>query len=223
MLNSKDLLFFIILLVTGIAGCNYNMTCPAFQSQYLIDEKARHDEFTLFNPDSTPRYDGYVKKNKHGLGVQQSYVRKTNEMRTIPMVKVYPQETDSIAMLHSTDSTRTDTAGNRPSKYMTVVNNDQLVYNALFGAMLMKQKQEKQQENMAEELKAKPDSTSTSEESSGKKKSLFNIFKKKDKSGETEPAEENVQPQPKKQNQKVVTPPPAQTIPADTTNQDEGF
>jgi hypothetical protein len=219
MLNKKDLLIFSILLVAGIAGCNRNMTCPAFQSQYLIDEQARHDQFTLFNPDSTPRYDGYVKKNKHGLGVQKSYVRKTNEMRTIPMVKVYPQVSDSIGMLHSSDSSRIDSAGNRPSPYMTVVNNDQLIYNALFGAMLMKKKQQK--ENMSEELKAKPDSVSTGEESTGKKKSIFNIFRKKDKQ-EAEPAEENSRPQPKKQNQRIVTP-PANTAPADTINQDDGF
>ena len=152
MLIKRDLLFFIILTIAGLAACNRNMTCPAFQSQYLIDEKARHDEFTLFNPDSTPKYNGYVRKNKHGLGVQKAYVRKTNEMRTIPMVKVYPEVNDSIEMLRSTDTSRVDTAGNRPSKYMTVVNNDQLIYNALFGPLLMKKEQPK--ENMAEEYRS---------------------------------------------------------------------
>jgi hypothetical protein len=195
------------------------MTCPAFQSQYLIDEQARHDQFTLFNPDSTPKYDGYVKKDKHGLGVQKSYVRKTNEMRTIPMVKVYPHETDSIQMLKSSETASADTTPNRASRYMTVVNNDQLIYNALFGSLLIKKEEPK--ENMAEELKVKTDSTGTGEESTGKKKSLFNIFKKKEKSTE-EPAED-IQPQPGTQNQKRLAPPPANAAPADSTNKDDGF
>ncbi len=233
MLNKRESFILIVIAIIGIAGCNRNITCPAFQSQFLIDRKARDEKFSLFKNDSTPKSDGYVKKNKHGLGARKSYVKKTNEMRTITMVKVYPPVKDSIQMLHPTDSARLDTTGAAFSRVMTTTNSDQVFYNAVIGTELAKIEKE-EEKNQAKTTVSK-DTVVSKQEGTGAKKFKFNLFRKKDKTAEesAQEAQPATKPKPGKQITKPEDQPnnnipsikqiPAKTNPADSTNQDQGF
>ena len=208
MFRSKDIPFFLIFGLLAVAGCYKKVTCPAFQSQYLLDEKAFRDKFTLFNPDSTPKNMRKVKKDKHGIIVQKSYLAKNNEMKIIPMVKIYPAASDSIELIKPADSLKRDSMSAAPSRYLTVVNNDQLVYNSLYGSLLLKK--EKKPESVSEELKVKKDSTQVNEEDTVNRKSKFRLFKKKQASDEVK--QENKQ-----------TPVPGEPKPNPTDQKDDGF
>jgi hypothetical protein len=209
MLHKEDIILLLIIGLLTSAGCYRKVTCPAYQSQYLLDETAFHNKFTLFNPDSTPKYRGYVKKNRNGIMVQKSYVRKTNQMKTIPMVKIYPVINDSILMVRSTDTLRRDsTQQHYGALYLTVVNNDQLIYNALYGSLLIKK--QKKPENISEELKVKKDSVQSIQGDTISRKSKFRLFKKKQDSGETNRQEKQLGV-------------PSNTNPADTVRKDDGF
>ncbi len=159
-------------------------------------------------------------------------------MQTIAMVKVFPPENDTTKMMAS-DTTHMDSTRNRNPGYVSMANNDQLVYDDLFGSYLVKKNQKKgPKENPSAENKISKDTVQAGEENEGRKKSIFNIFRKKGK--ENTGAENNV----KKENEntpenkpvstpsapvnkspanKPLTPPPPKTIPADSTQQDEGF
>ena len=212
MLIKKDFIIFFLFIILGSAGCLRKVTCPAFQSQYLIDEKAADEKFSLFKTDSTPKYKGYVHKNRNGIIVQKSYVRKTIEMKNIPMVKIYPEVTDSITMVRPADTTRRDTAAAQKfhqTKYMTLVNNDQLVYNALYGSLLIKK--EKPEENLSGELKINKDSVQVQSEDTVSRKIKFRLFRKKQEGPNPESNKDQNSP---KQNP---------SKPGDTKVKDDGF
>jgi hypothetical protein len=196
MLCKKDISLFLLAGLLFTAGCYQKVTCPAFQSQYLLDEKAFHDKFTLFNPDSTPKKMRKVKKDRNGIIIQKSYLAKNNEMKIIPMIKIYPAANDSVAMITSADSLRRDSVPSRAhSKYMTVVNNDQLVYNSLYGSFLIKP--EKKPDSFSEELKVKKDTIQDAEGDNTDQKPKFHLFKKKQAS-DVSNKEDNPVPVPEK-------------------------
>ena len=199
---------FLFMLVS--ASCFKKWTCPAYQSQYLMDEQVFRNKFSLFNADSTPKNPAKVKKDKHGIIVQKSYISKNVEMKIIPMVKIYPVTVDTVQMIASADTLGLDSLVlKRPSKYMTTVNNDQLIYNTLYGSLLVKE--EKKPQNLKEELKVKPLPVQPAlEEDTLTKKSKFRIFRKKEVS---EKETEEIRQKPARE-----TPKPVEQIP-----EDDGF
>ncbi|HLF33329.1 MAG TPA: hypothetical protein VI583_03770 [Cyclobacteriaceae bacterium] len=211
-----------------MAGCLRKMACPAYQSQFLLADEAFHSRFTLFNPDSTPKDIGKVKKNKHGTYEGISYSRKNVEMKNVPMIKIYPLIPDSLLMAMPSDSLGGDsTRTGYESKLMTVVNNDQLIYNYLYGSLLVKNDSKELTEDL---IKVDQDSSGTSQDDSQIKRSKFKLFKKKQETGKesgTEPA--NTQPanadpantQPA--NSEPTNAEPENVQPANTEPDDDGF
>jgi len=173
-----------------IVSCHHKITCPAYQSQFILDEEKFKERFSLFNPDSTPKKDlGYVRKSKYGIIVQKPYNKKFNDMKTIPMETIYPETADSLLIAWVVpDSLDTDSLGAvRPvyySPYLTIFNNDQALYDAMYGHLLRAPRSTRQE--IQEDIKVEDDPVEPVEE---KKKKKFRLFKKKKKKEEEEKAE----------------------------------
>lgn len=90
--------FLLIILFAGLLACKSNLICPAFQSTYILDDSLRLMAFSPFGPDSMPKYGPWVRKNKNGVIVRETYIRKNYEFRTVKMENQYvPLAADSIS------------------------------------------------------------------------------------------------------------------------------
>lgn len=192
---SKIVLCFLSFLL--FSSCFKKATCPAYQSQFLVDKNVLKKKFSLFKTDSLPKEGiGFVKKNKNGIIVKKPYHKKFNEMKNIDMVTIYPDRKDTIMMASNvTDSLSADSLSMmRPSPYLTSFNYDQLVYNTLFGK-LAEQKKEPPEKTRPNE---KPGNAGTVQDEEKEKKSFFDFLKrkKKDKEKDEPPSSKPSQTQP---------------------------
>lgn len=188
-LSSKIGTFFLALVMT--TSCYKKTTCPAFQSQYILDEKVLNRKYSLFDRDSIPKNGlGNVKKNKNGIHSGKSYAFKLNEIRSVDMETIYPgsQETVLVAN-YGADSLAMDSVMVPSQRYLTTFNNEQLIYNTLFGSL--RKPQRDGTELFKDDLKSKPDEIEEEEEEkAGFFKRLFGGKNKKRKERkETESAE----------------------------------
>lgn len=173
-----------LLFLTVIISCQNKITCPAYQSQFIFDEDKFKERFSLFDADSTPkRKIGKVKKSKYGIIVQKTYRKKFNDMKTIPMETIYPENPDSLMIAWAVpDSLSTDSLGSRPiyySPYLTIFNNDQALYDAMYGYLLRPSRSSMQE--IREDLKVEEPQEPVEE----KKKKRFRLFRRKDKDKDT--------------------------------------
>jgi hypothetical protein len=187
MLRLIKILPFIGLLIL-IVSCHNKITCPAYQSKFILDEDEFKNQFSLFEADSTPKQKlGKVKKSKYGIIVQKPFKKKYNDMKTIAMKTVYPETSDSLLIAWVLpDSLSTDSLGASRvyhSPYLTLFNNDQALYDAMYGHLLQAPRSSKQE--IQEDMKVEEQETAPIEE---KKKKKFRLFKKKHRN-EEEPAE----------------------------------
>jgi hypothetical protein len=169
-----------------MASCHNKITCPAYQSKFILDQDIFKEKFSLFNPDSTPKEKlGKVKKSKYGIIVQRPYNKKFNEMKTVNMETVYPESPDSLMIAWAVpDSLSTDSLGGGYiyySPYLTIFNNDQALYDAMYGHLLKTPRSSMQE--IREDLKVEEPQKPVEE----KERKRFRLFKKKKK--EEEPAE----------------------------------
>ena len=120
-----------------LSSCYRKTTCPAFQSKYILDEDVLNQKYSLFDGDSNPKKGiGDVKKNKNGIHANRSYQVKYNEIKTVDMVTVYPDNQNMTLLASvSRDSLMVDSLMMPSSRYLTTFNNDQLIYNTLFGSL----------------------------------------------------------------------------------------
>ena len=174
-----------------LVSCHNKITCPAYQSKFILDEDVFKEQFSLFEADSTPKQKlGKVKKSKFGIIVEKTHKKKLNEMKTIAMETVYPQTADSLLIAWVTpDSLSTDSLGVGRvyhSPYLTLFNNDQALYDAMYGHLLQAPRSSMQE--VQEDLKVESQDPEIAPEEQ-KKKKKFRLFKKKNKK-EEEPLEE---------------------------------
>lgn len=94
-------LFVIFLSLTLlISSCKDNVICPAFQSTYILNDSIRYAKFSLFGPDSLPKYAVASRRNKFGINKQTSLFRKNYELKTSPKINVLgPPAKDSLFVL----------------------------------------------------------------------------------------------------------------------------
>lgn len=187
----KHFILIALLWLLHLSSCVPNKTCPAFQSYFILDEKAREDQFSKFDSDSIPKYDYAVKKSKYGVVKKISYRKKQDDWNSVQMDIIMPtleDEFDSVLIAQEiydvndslfSDSKQTPQSVRRRDRY----NEDQLQYMRLFGKYL--RKPVKSQELDVSKALDKP----AGEESLGepkKKKGLFGFLKKKSKKDKPE-------------------------------------
>ncbi len=125
--------------VATIFSCKSNYICPSYESSYILDQKTRHQKFSLFNEDTLPREDFEVNKNKYGVIKSIKYKKKRDELLTVRMETVFPQveELDTLLLaeqdLSPEDIERMINEGERPMNHFNV---DQIYYMRHFGQYL---------------------------------------------------------------------------------------
>jgi hypothetical protein len=124
-----------VLALIFLSACYRKTTCPAFQSKYILDEDILEQKYSLFEIDTRPKDGiGMVKKNKNGIHANKAYHVKFNQIKNVDMVTIYPDNQDATLMASlATDSLYADTVLAPSNRYMTTFNNEQLIYNTLFG------------------------------------------------------------------------------------------
>jgi hypothetical protein len=120
-----------------LSACYRKTTCPAFQSKYILDEDVLRQKYSLFDIESNPKDGiGMVKKNKYGIHSNKSYQVKFNQIKNVDMVTIYPDNQDATLLASlETDSLYADSVMVPSSRYLTTFNNEQLIYNTLFGSL----------------------------------------------------------------------------------------
>lgn len=182
-LTSKIGLFLLVLFF--LSACYRKTTCPAFQSQYILDDQVLKKKYSLFNSETEPKKGlGDVKKNKNGIHANRSYASKANEIRNVDMVTIYPGSEEAILVAnYGADTLSMDSVMVPSQRYMTTFNNEQLIYNTLFGSLRKPQRDE--MELFRDDLKAEPEEEPAveEEENPGFFKRLFGGKNKKQKEG----------------------------------------
>lgn len=183
MLRLKKILPLIGLVIL-IVSCHNKIICPAYQSKFILDEEVFKEQFSLFEADSTPKQKlGKVKKSKYGIIVQKPFKKKSNEMKTIAMETVYSETPDSLLFAWAVpDTLSTDSLGGGRvyhSPYLTLFNNDQALYDAMYGHLLQAPRSSKQE--IQEDLNIEDQEIEPEKE---RKKKKFRLFKKKNKKEE---------------------------------------
>lgn len=81
------------------------MTCPAYQSRFILDDKYREAHFALFDEDSLPKSPQFESRRTwYGTVEKKGFLRRKREMETIEMVKVYaPLEEVDTATFDASD------------------------------------------------------------------------------------------------------------------------
>lgn len=177
-----------------LGACTERTICPAYQSAFIHDEKALTARFSYFKEDTTPKI-REVDKSRYLIVNPVAYKKRVREMRSIPMIDIYPVPDDSVAfdedMMYA-ERDVLDTAQLTASAKDTLhpglkgpFNIDQELYMYYLQDILLlpdaraqmdlkydrKKKKKKKKEKKEEE--------GTEEEK--EKKGPFSIFKKKDK------------------------------------------
>ncbi len=136
-MHFRSIIGHLALVLILFSSCYRKTTCPAFQSKYILDEDVLTQKYSLFDVDSKPKNGiGDVKKNKNGIHTSRSYQVKYNEIKTVDMVTIYPDNQDMTLLARlGTDTLAVDSVMTPTSRYLTTFNNDQLIYNTLFGSL----------------------------------------------------------------------------------------
>jgi hypothetical protein len=181
----KALLLWVGLALVGSA-CTQRMICPAYQSSFIYDKEALRKKFSYFKEDSTPKI-LTANKNKYLVAVPESYRKKLRNLQTVEMKPIYPVIPDSMKidkeveqLMAERDVIVDTTAAPADSVYAITktkekYNVDQDIYMWYFRDQLvlpdvraaMEQKKESKDE--------------AAQEGKGKKRSFFDLFKRKNK------------------------------------------
>ena len=136
----KYLLLVIYIAVSAMA-CQQRMACPAYHSYFILDVAETKKQFSLFGPDSLPKQNWEVAKQKVGIAEEIPYRQKWNDLRTISMESIYLPIEDPFAQ-YQTEFAEADSSASIDSLailtdyYDDFENVDQMIYLYHFGKYL---------------------------------------------------------------------------------------
>ncbi len=103
-------LFLLSLLIIAVAliSCGPKMTCPAYQSAFLLSDEVQDEYFSYFKKDSLPK--DFTTSKKNVSGISQGPTVKTYNKRhyTFPMVHVYQVQETGDSLFGGTSATNID-------------------------------------------------------------------------------------------------------------------
>jgi len=189
--------FYIICVISAVyqSACQQKMICPAYHSYFILDVEETRKTFSLFGPDSLPRKNWEVDKEKYGIAKEIPDQKKLEEMRIISMNSIYKKiddpfemfnreyaETDSMMFMDSTAVLA------KSADYNDFQNIDQMIYLHHFGKYLPRRGASS--DAIKEDLKQEdPIISEEVEEDQPKKKRKLWPFGNKNKKSETEEVE----------------------------------
>lgn len=137
--------FYIICVISAVyqSACQQKMICPAYHSYFILDVEETRKTFSLFGPDSLPRKNWEVDKEKYGIAKEIPDQKKLEEMRIISMNSIYKKIDDPFEMFNreyaEADSTMfidSATALAKSEDFNDFQNIDQMIYLHHFGKYL---------------------------------------------------------------------------------------
>lgn len=189
--------FYIICVISAVyqSACQQKMICPAYHSYFILDVEETRKTFSLFGPDSLPRKNWEVDKEKYGIAKEIPDQKKLEEMRIISMNSIYKKIDDPFEMFNreyaETDSMMfMDSAAvlAKSADYNDFQNIDQMIYLHHFGKYLPRRGASS--DAIKEDLKQEdPIISEEVEEDQPKKKRKLWPFGNKNKKSETEEVE----------------------------------
>jgi hypothetical protein len=189
-------LFFTLIVLCYFSACQQKMICPAYHSYFILDVDETRNTFSMFGPDSLPKKNWEVEKEKYGIAKEVADAKKIREMRIISMNSIYKKIEDPFAEfqrmyaendgeIQPVDSISILSASRGDNDFQNI---DQMIYLHHFGKYLPSKnsnnddfiRQDMQIEEEEEPL------IQEEQEPEKKKKGLFGIFRKKDRSNQEE-------------------------------------
>ncbi len=203
----KQVFYLIISLIVlcYFPACQQKMICPAYHSYFILDVDETRNTFSLFGPDSLPKKNWDVDKEKYGIAKEVSDQKKLKDMRIISMNSIYNKIEDPFAQFQRTfaesdtaiyiDSAAVLSASRGDNDFQNI---DQMIYLHHFGRYLPSKNSGNaisDDELLRQDLMQEEDEPLIQEEQEGqpkkKKRGLFGLFRKKDKNTQdTEELEE---------------------------------
>ncbi len=180
-----------VFFVCYFSSCQQKMICPAYHSYFILDIDETKKTFSLFGPDSLPKKNWEVDKEKYGIAKDISYQKKLREMRIISMNSIYKKiedpftqfqhqfaEADSMTYVDSA-AVIADSKG-----YNDFENIDQMIYLHHFGKYLPAKNNMADMNALKEDMKSEEEPLIKEEpqdEDKPKEKKRWGIFGKKKK------------------------------------------
>jgi len=92
----KNIILGCLVGLLALSGCRDRMTCPEFQSRYILDDEYREAYFSLFDQDTLPIYDANAKPRTtwYGTVEKKGWLRMKNEIEIVKMEKVFAEKED---------------------------------------------------------------------------------------------------------------------------------
>ncbi len=194
-------LIFTLVVLCYFSACQQKMICPAYHSYFILDVDETRNTFSLFGPDSLPKKNWDVDKEKWGIAKEVADQKKLREMRIISMNSIYKEiedpfaqfqrsypETDSMIYI---DSAAVLSASRGDNDFQNI---DQMIYLHHFGRYLPSKNNAATQDellrrDLREEEEEEPLIQEEEVEPQKKKKGLFGFMKKKKKKNQDEETE----------------------------------
>ncbi|MTI31154.1 hypothetical protein [Xanthovirga aplysinae] len=140
--------YIIIFSVFSLSACSDRVVCPAFQSAFILDKKDQNNYFSTFGPDSLPKGDFIVHKDRRGLVKEKKFFffkkREKYKGPMIAMNTIYPSSpTSSLDSLSLQEITNWGSSDNLNVNLLVELgvlssyNRDQKVYDEIFGETLV--------------------------------------------------------------------------------------
>lgn len=104
----QQFVFGLLVAAVTLYSCGPKMTCPAYQSAFLLSDEVQDEYFSYFAKDSLPK--DLITTKKNSLGISQGPTIKTYNKRhyTFPMVHVYQVQETSDSLFGGTSATNID-------------------------------------------------------------------------------------------------------------------
>ncbi len=184
------------------SACQQKMICPAYHSYFILDVEETKKTFSLFGPDSLPKKNWEVDKEKYGIAKNIPTQKKLKEMRIISMNSIYkkiedPFESFQREFAESDGMTYPDSAAILAQSQTDndFQNIDQMIYLHHFGKYLPKKGEARDQlkEDLKEEEQPLIQDENINEESGTKNKKKVWPFGKKKSKSRNEPVPDEVE------------------------------
>jgi len=184
-----------LIVLCYFSACQQKMICPAYHSYFILDVDETRNTFTLFGPDSLPKQNWEVEKEKYGIAKEIPDEKKLKEMRIISMNSIYNKIEDPFAQFQRVyaesdsalyiDSAAVLSASRGDNDFQNI---DQMIYLHHFGRYLPSKNNANaisEDELLRRDLRDEEEEPMIQEEQEPepkkKKRGLFGLFKKKDK------------------------------------------
>ena len=115
----KRSLIYLLCLGGLLGACRDRMTCPEYQSRYILDDEYRTAFFALFDEDSLPKQMPLAERTAtwYGTVKKKGWLERKHEIETVKMEKVFAplEDTDTLSFeasdfVQTGDSTGVDMA-----------------------------------------------------------------------------------------------------------------